>query len=157
MALSKAYIRISFLRYIFSIISLFLANKISHYDSMVYFCINIFTCSENRIMCRSFNKKKTKQGGILHYHLLTTEVYGMESEEFILQQLVLTVHLEQTSIHIINVLSECQLDMQAFIYLFCFHSSITMFIYQGKPLYGWLYLFGIPESEECCHEEIRVN
>lgn len=61
MALSKAYIRISFLRYIFSIISLFLANKISHYDSMVYFCINIFTCSENRIMCRSFNKKKTRR------------------------------------------------------------------------------------------------
>lgn len=48
---------------------------------------------------------------MLHYHLLTT------------------VHLEQTSIHIINVLSECQLDMQAFIYLFILLSLIYHYVY----------------------------
>lgn len=29
--------------------------------------------------------------------------------------------------------------------------------YHSELLFQWLYLFGFPESEEHCHEEIRVN
>lgn len=47
--------------------------------------------------------------------------------------------------------------MQAFIYLFILLSLIYHYVYLSGETSLRLAVFVFPESEECCHEEIRVN